>query len=142
MPKNHLYPHLLPDDIAVWENFLSEHAELYDHFDYDVRVGVGRPRPDLATVNLRRMATDLSQRRIDAVGHNKSGITIIEITHTAGLKALGQMKAYPTLYRSKYPGSPPIQSLLVAGTLESDIVQALRAEKIPFWTAERGLEGF
>ncbi len=142
MAKNHQYPHLLPDDILVWEQFLAQHRHMFETFDYDVRVGKGRPRPDLPTENLRRMATDLSQRRIDVVGHSPGQLTIIEITHSAGLKALGQMQAYPILYREAFDYQDNLKSLLVAGALESDIVPCLRQAKIPFWTPARGLNGF
>lgn len=133
MARNLLYPHLLPDDIVVWEQFLKEHGQLFSPIDYDVRVGEGRPMPDLPTDNLKRMAVDLSQRRIDAVGHHGNTRTIIEITHTAGLKAIGQIMAYPELYRAKYPGSYQLKSLLVAGQLETDIRYPLHAAKITYW---------
>jgi len=142
MPKNHKYPHLLPDDVIVWEQFLKEHDELFQVFDYDVRVGTGRPMPDLPTSNLRRMATDLSQRRIDVVAHDNNSRTIIEITHTAGLKAIGQMASYPILYRAKYPGDYKLKSLLVAGQLESDTAPVLDEAKIPYWTPLLGFNGF
>jgi len=142
VPKNHKYPHLLPGDVIVWEQFLLDHGDLFIAYDYDVRVGDGRPMPDLPTQNLRKMATDLSQRRIDVVAHAATSRTIIEITHTAGLKAIGQMSAYPTLYRTKYPGEYKLNSLLVAGQLESDIIPVLQQMKIPYWTPNRGLNGF
>lgn len=134
MAKNHKYPHLLPDDILIWEQFLDQFPDLYQIIDYDVRVGEGRPMPDLPTPNLVRMAVDLSQRRIDAVGHRDNTRTIIEITHTAGLKAIGQIMAYPTLYRQKYPGAYQLKSMLVAGELESDIRPALHDARMTYWT--------
>jgi len=139
MSRNHLYPHLLPDDILVWEKFLPIYGRLFDHFDYDVRVGKGRPRPDLPTAALVRMATDLSKRRIDAVGHIGDLRLVIEITHTIGLKALGQIIAYPVLYRNSYPGQYALRQLLVAGVLQSDIIQVLESKHIPYWTPELGL---
>lgn len=137
MAKNHNFPHLLPDDVVVWKLFLDSHYDLFDVIDYDVRVGEGRPMPDLPTANLQRMAVDLSQRRIDAVGHLKNSRIIIEITHTLGLKAIGQIQSYPTLYKTKYPGNYSLRSLLVAGSIESDMIPVLRSLKIAFWTPNR-----
>lgn len=142
MTRNHKYPHLLPDDIEVWEKFLVDYPDMFQVLDYDVRVGHGRPMPELKEPQLRKCAVDLSQRRIDAVGHQRNSRTIIEITHTAGLKALGQMTAYPTLYKHKYPGSYQLKFLLVAGQLESDIIQCLDEHSIPYWTPNQGLVGF
>lgn len=138
MPKNHRFPHLLPRDVELWEIFLNTTMNIYDNIDYDIRVGEGRPDSSLPTENLRRMATDLSMRRIDAVGHNQNNRTLIEITHTAGLKAIGQMIAYPSLYRRKFPGDYSLISLLVAGCLESDILLPLHDARIPYWTPESG----
>lgn len=139
MTRNHRFPHLLPVDVKLWEQFLAANPNRYSVIDYDVRVGQGRPMPDLATANLRRMATDLSMRRIDAIGHNGNNRTVIEITHTAGLKAVGQMIAYKFLYREKFPGNYQLDILLVAGQLESDIFPVLASSAIPYWTPETGL---
>lgn len=142
MARNHKYPHLLPDDVVVWEQFLKAHPNLFHTLDYDVRIGVGRPRPDLPDANLRKMATDLSQRRIDVVGHQDEIRTIIEITHSAGLKALGQLHAYPILYAQTYPGQYRLRTLLVAGALQSDMILCYIDCGVPYWTPELGLNGF
>lgn len=139
MPAHSKYPHLLPPDIPVWELFLDLYAHRFDAIDYDVRVGEGRPNPNLETANLRRMATDLSQRRIDAIAHKGSVRILIEITHHLGLKALGQIHAYPVLYRQKYPGTYTLQSLIVAGELGTDIHPVIEQLKIPHWTPTLGL---
>ncbi|MFY9259915.1 MAG: hypothetical protein WAO71_05325 [Gallionella sp.] len=78
------------------------------------------------------MAIDLSMRRIDAVGYTSSSIHIIEITQVAGLKALGQLTAYPTLFALKYPTNLPIIALLVAERFESDAEEPFRRSGIPF----------
>lgn len=135
--RNHKYPHLLPRDVIVWERFLEDHRRSFNYFDYDIRVGEGRPAPSLPTAGLRKMATDLSQRRIDAVGHFDGTRTVIEITHTLGLKAIGQIQSYPILYRTKYPGDYKLNTLLVADVIESDMIQALLELQIPFWTPDR-----
>ncbi len=139
MPPHRKYPHLLPPDIPVWEKFLDQYGDRFDALDYDVRVGDGRPRPELETENLRRMATDLSQRRIDAIAHRGNVRILIEITHHLGMKAIGQLQVYPVLYRQKYPGAYALRSLIVADELGTDIHQVLEKLKIPHWTPKLGL---
>jgi hypothetical protein len=134
MARNHRYPHLLPDDVAIWEHFLTAHPKAFDTYDYDVRVGEGRPLPNLPTPQLRKMAVDLSQRRIDAIGHSANTRTVIEITVSAGLKALGQLEAYPILYRLTYPGDYNLEILLVAASIQSDTLPVLHAKGVPFWS--------
>lgn len=126
------YPHLLPQDAAVWDRFLALHGSEYITIDYDIRVGDGRdPGPETPD-NLRSMALDLSMRRIDAVGDTGDQIHIIEITRVAGLKALGQLLAYPTLYATRFPTTKPIIPILVAESFDSDCKPAFDTHKIAY----------
>ena len=128
--KNRLYPHLLPDDIEIWERWLTLFGSNYTSFDYDVRVGNGRdPGPNFSS-NIRQMGIDLSQRRIDAVGHQPGRITIIEITRAAGLKTIGQTMAYPVLYRHKFKPTKPLHSLIVCQSIQDDMETVLLTNKI------------
>lgn len=131
-PRNHHFPHLLPPDAAVWNRFLSVHADKYLSFEYDLRVGKGRDPGAAFTTNIRSMALQLSQRRIDAIGHKRDSVTIFEITRKAGLTALGQLQAYPVLYRELFPGDYPLHTILVAESLQDDILQVLRATNTAF----------
>jgi hypothetical protein len=130
MPR--AYPHLLKDDITLWERFLASPYNVFTDYEYDIRVGEGRdPGPDYDR-NIRKMALDLSQRRIDAIGRTTSGITIIEISTAAGLTQIGQLLAYPSLYRKTFNFTGTIHRLLVAQTLQSDIEEVLINEALPF----------
>lgn len=115
------YPHLLPPDVPVWERYLARGGDGRHLIEYDVRVGLGRdPGPEYPE-NIRAMALDLSFRRIDAVAHHRDHITVIEITTAIGMAALGQIQAYPVLYRLTFMPSLPIFGLLVAERFESDM---------------------
>jgi len=115
------YPHLLPDDVPVWQRFLAKYADNYTRIEYDVRVGVGQqPPPDLPP-NIQKMAIDLSQKRIDAVGWTPEAIHIIEITRLAGIKAVGQLTVYPILYARTYTVALPLIPVLVCEQLLPDI---------------------
>ncbi len=94
--KNNPYPHLLPEDVPVWERFLEAHGAEFFSIKYDVRVGKGRPLSENNTSNMKKMALMLSQRRIDAVALSRAGIHLIEITRRGDLKAIGQLESYPT----------------------------------------------
>ena len=125
--KNRFYPHLLPIDIPVWERWLEIHRLEYDQIEYDVRVGEGRPAPPFYPLNSQKMAMDLSMRRIDAVAHTPTEITVIEITKRAGLKAVGQLLVYPILYRLTFDPPVPIRPLLVTEEINTDIEAPLKA---------------
>lgn len=118
---NRQFPHLMPDDIQVWKRFLHHFGHLFTHFDYDVRVGEGRPAPDQELPGIRKMAQDLSQRRIDAVAWDSRGPTIIEITTGIGFKATGQIAIYPRLWRDRFQYAGLIRTLIVGAFLQDDI---------------------
>lgn len=127
------YPHLLPVDAELWHaHFLTLGAN-YNQIDYDVRVGQGRDPGDAFDDTMRQMALSLSTRRVDAVGHSNTGIDIIEVTHSAGLTAIGQLIAYPILYAQTYPTTRPIRPVLVAGELQTDILPVLTRLRIQYF---------
>lgn len=124
------YAHLLPQDAPILSAYLKEHGADYQSVDFDVRVGTGRdPGPDY-DANIRKMALDLSRRRIDALGRTKRGADIIEVTDAAGVTALGQLLAYGSLYMIDHPDEPQPRLIIAARTLQSDMFQAYRAAGI------------
>ena len=131
--KNRFYPHLLPDDIPVWERFLAAFPDRYDRIEYDVRVGKGRPAPPGTDANIQRAASALSHRRIDAVGFAPGVIDIIEITRLADLKAVGQLLAYPLLYSTTFTTPVPVTTVLVAEQLHTDIGEVLASLPVEIW---------
>jgi len=119
------YPHLLPIDAEVWRCHHLTIGRKYEQLDYDVRVGQGRDPGKEFSRKIRDMAYALSCRRIDVVGHLTTGLDVIEVTHSAGFKALGQLIAYPILYSQTYPTSQAIRPILVAGEIQTDILPVL-----------------
>ena len=131
--KNNQFPHLLPLDIEIWEAFLEERDDLYFRFEYDVRVGAGRDPGQNFEPNIRQMAIDLSHRRIDAVGFQINQITIIEITAKADLKCIGQVMAYPILYKEKFQPTELLRTLIVADELGTDLESTLDQLPVDIW---------
>lgn len=131
--KNRLYPHLMPQDIDTWERFLEAYGSRFERFEYDVRVGKGRPAPDDQSDAIKKMAIDLSQKRIDVVAFTADAIMCIEITSNAGLKAIGQLITYPILYAETFKPTLPVLPLLICTDLDPDAQPALKAYKVPFY---------
>jgi hypothetical protein len=130
---NRYFPHLLPADIAVWKRWLDKYATNYTRIEYDIRVGDGRDPGPTFPDNIRNMAIGLSQRRIDAIAHESSGVTIIEITHTCGLTAIGQITSYPILYKLAYPDIHIIDRAIVTASLQADIMPVIRDNHITLY---------
>lgn len=134
LDRDYRFPHLLPVDADIWRQHLEAHFSEYSQLEYDVRVGDGRdPGPGFDR-NMRDMAYALSCRRIDVVAHVGSGLQIIEVTHSAGFTAIGQLISYPILYRDTYPGGAPLRPILVAGEIQTDITPVLERLGIMYYT--------
>lgn len=130
--KNRLYPHLMPGEIPIWEAWLEDHKSDFDRFNYDVRVGESIIPPPHLDANLADMAVSLAKKRIDVVGYKGNDPTVIEIKPYAGLTTLGQLLAYPVLYRWEFPGMPPPKVLLITPRLMPDMANLFYAFEIPF----------
>lgn len=113
-------------------DFLKSNPKRFTRYEYDIKVGEGRdPGPNYPD-HIREMALNISKRRIDAVAFADNSITIIEISVFAGLTQLGQLMAYPCLYKSTTQTNVPINRLLVARAIQTDIEPVLIEEQIPF----------
>lgn len=126
MHEQKRYPHLLDQDAPVLTAFLLQHGHDYRQVDFDVRIGTGRdPGPDYDEY-IRKMALDLSRRRIDALGTGPRGTDIIEVTSDAGMTALGQLIAYRTLWIREHPDLDRPRIVLAARSLQTDVLQAYK----------------
>ena len=125
------YPHLLPEDARLWNDYRVIYNPPHVSFLYDVQVGEGRdPGPAFAN-NIRQMATQLSRRRIDVVGILPDSIEIFELTQSCGLRAVGQAMVYPALLKITWDTKVPIFVTVICRDLQSNIQQALDEFKIP-----------
>jgi len=119
--KRHKYPHMMPYDVAIWERFIEQFPDAYDHVQYDVKVG-SAPEHD-TIVNLETMgdSINLYKKKIDVIGYKGDQIDIIELKPNAGASALGQVRSYGVLYTKEF--NPPITPKLVVitDTLKTDM---------------------
>ena len=126
-------PHMLPEDTEVFMRWLHRYGSLFDSFDYDVRVGQGRDPGPTYPQNIRQMAISLSQRRIDCVAYRRDSIHIIEVTKTADMTALGQVTAYPILFRQTYETTARLIPAVVCEHLGSDVEIAYRRSNVTIY---------
>ena len=126
------FPHILPQDAKVWTKFLHGNPDFCDYYDYDIRVGKGIDPGNIVEEKFRRMSIHLSQRRIDIVGYRNDCIFIIELTQKAGIKALGQLSAYPNLYKDTFKPTLKLKPLLICSGFKADAERAFQMAKIPY----------
>lgn len=115
------YPHMKPEDIAVWERFLVAMPTFFDTVDYDVAVGKGaETNPDHAE-NIQHDQTILTQKKIDVVGYAGDVVSLMEVKPIADMRALGQILSYEHLYRETYPEVMVLQKYVLCGQIEREL---------------------
>jgi len=126
------YPHMMPEDIPVWERWLALHDSPELMYTYDVKVGESITSPQDTPEPWATMAYTLSKKRIDVVITAPTKITIVEVKKLAGWTALGQMLGYPVLFDNEFQPEMPVDSLLIAEALTLDTKTILDFHKIPY----------
>lgn len=129
--KRRKYPHMLGEDVPVWERFIEKFPERFDSVDYDWRVGQGAEVPEGLGEEYERMARMLSQKRIDVVGWVNEMPTIIEVKDRVGLSTLGQIEGYRILFERDFPGLRRPGVLVVCGRISGDDRAVMEAARIP-----------
>lgn len=113
------YPRMSSEDTEIWKRFLVQYGDNFSSFDYDFKVGDG-VIPDLPIPeNFLKDFQELTKKRIDAIGYNSSGVTIIEIKPRAGTSGLGQLLTYKNLFVKSYP-NVNIAALLLVCEIATD----------------------
>lgn len=115
------YPHLMVSDVAIWERYLDTFADLWDSFEYDVRVGEGITPDASHPAHIQSMAVALTEKRIDVVAHRGILTTLIEVKPSAMLSAIGQLLSYQILFEERYPLKGPVNIMLITDRAGPDL---------------------
>lgn len=133
------YPHLLPGDTKLWEIFLEgNHPDILTVV-YDVHVGPGADIPSNLPDNIKRMATAITQYRIDVVIHTNTKIHPVEIKPQAGLTALGQALGYAHMYRLERSPDLPVQATVLTNFLKPGLATLYKTYGVDVWLVDSPL---
>jgi len=123
---------MLEEDYPVWERFLDQFGHMFERFYYDVRVGGPDPKTISPELKWGMMYYRLQAKRIDAIGEKKNEIWIIEVASRPGLRAVGQITSYVTLWALDPKIPKPAKAWLICERLDPDLAWALRAGGISY----------
>ncbi len=115
LPK---YPHMKPEDVAVWHRFVSGNSGYFERCDYDVPVGTGEDFGDGHDENILRDGKILTQRKVDVVAFKGDTVFVIEVKPIANMRGLGQILTYRDEYSDDHPTDLDVRGMLVAGRME------------------------
>jgi hypothetical protein len=116
LPK---YPHMKPEDVAIWERFIEAYPDAYDRCQYDVVVGSDPEFIDELDEKVGGDSWKLYQKKIDVLGIKGEKLDIIELKPKAGPAAIGQVKMYKKLFTKDY--TPPTEPKTVVITNEAGL---------------------
>lgn len=131
------YPHLMPEDKAIWERYLRRGDYLPDEVWYDVRVGDAVRVPSGAPGWMDKFAEYATRKRIDVVGRYGDDFLIIECKPRAGVVALGQLVFYPWAFRREYEVPGRVRGAVFTDSVDSDVGPLM--VQLGIWVVEVGL---
>lgn len=114
----------------MWARWLLLHHVEYDRFDYDIRVGQGRPIDPEWPPYIQEMARHLSLKRIDAVGFKAGAPTIFEVSPRGSRTVYGALQLYGRLYPLAFPTQPAPRLAAVVGRADPDVLAVMREDGI------------
>jgi len=124
------YPHMRPEDVAIWELFIEQNPNFYETVDYDFRLGDGVLPADQVKDNFDKNKHELSQKRADVIGYHNGSIDIIEIKPRAGASALGQILVYLKLFETQHEGAQALTPVVITDTLQPDMLDIYASHNI------------
>ena len=112
---------MLPPDIPVWYRWLALYGSMVQRLYYDVLLGGPFLTPEELTDPFQRMWAYNTSKRADALVETLDELWIIEVSDFPGLRALGQLATYQTLWIEDPKIMKPERLLLVCGQIDNDI---------------------
>ena len=115
--KLHKYPHMMPNDVKIWERFIELEPDRFDTVIYDLHVGEGRPITGEGPEWQEKQTKTLTQFRIDVVGFMNAVPTLVEVKPFAQLSAFGQILAYRYFWQEERRSVvPPLMMIITDNT--------------------------
>ena len=115
------YPHLGPEDAAIWARFIAKNPGFFNNVEYDVKVGQGRDYSSLPKDQYSEDLKNLSLKRIDVVGFRQGEILVIELKPAATLAAIGEAIGYTQLFKEQDKTGKRISPAIITDQILPDI---------------------
>lgn len=124
------YPHMMPEDVLVWERFIQAKPTAFEKVEYDVKVGrvpdFVKNEPDEA----QRAQAPLYQRKIDVVGYSLAIRWIVELKPIATTATVGQVLGYAHLYARDFSPEGETRAMIICGQMDEDTQEFARSQEV------------
>ena len=131
------YARLRSEDVAVWNQFITETPHSEWRVDYDVKVGLGRiPKKELED-KYKKDWRDLTRKRIDVVAWGENHVYIIELKPRASLAAVGQALGYSELWQDLHDEGRRVLPVVLSFYTDPDTDVFAKAAGVAIWTVKK-----
>jgi len=117
-------PGMMDVDVPVWWRFFDKWGWQFERFYYDTTLGGPLYTQEAMKDPLMKMWQRTLSKRADAIAESKTEVWIIEVTGSAGLRALGQLMTYRALWLRDPVIMKPERLALVAEVADPDTADA------------------
>lgn len=115
------YPHMMPEDTAIWTAFLEDGKYIPDKVWYDVKVGASMPMPRNEPLWMKKYVEYSTRKRIDVVARVGLDYWIIECKPGAGHAALGQVIHYARAFTREYEFQGEVLPVILTDVMDPDL---------------------
>jgi hypothetical protein len=112
---------MLNPDIPVWYRFLDVYGKYFSRLFYDCLLGGPFMTEEQLKDPFNRMWRKNTAKRADAIAELDTEVWIIEVASSPGLRAIGQLQVYQTLWMEDTPIRKPERMVLVAERVDADL---------------------
>jgi hypothetical protein len=116
------YPHLGPDDVGVWDMFMSLALVSPAQCVYDVRLGGAMVWTGVEGSAEHRLWAGLVKKRVDVVVSLESAKLVVEVKPVGSMSALGQAVCYRSLARREWKTTGDVLSAVVCSVMDVDLI--------------------
>jgi len=117
-------PHMLKEDVPVWYRFLEQWGDLILALYYDCLLGGPYFTPEQLKDPMTKMWRANVSKRADAIAETADRIWIIEVAKSPGLRAVGQLLVYRSLWLEDPKIAKPEEMILVCEVVDQDLIAA------------------
>lgn len=124
------YPGLNQSSVELWREWLGFYEDMFENYQYNVRVGQGIQSPAHLTDEEKRLWKMLTQKRIDVLCERLGESWIIEIVERPGLASIGQLVGYMHLAQQYLEMKERTRLALICARLGHDMAAIFRAQNV------------
>lgn len=114
-------PQMLEQDHPVWYRFLDKYGQYFISLYYNCLLGGPFLTEKQLEDPMQRMWRFNTSKRADAIAELENEVWIIEVAKYPGLRAIGQLEVYQSLWIEDPKISKPEKLILVCGRIDNDL---------------------